>query len=405
MSPTSWLCFIGDDFTGSTDALELLTLGGLRTSLFTYVPSVQDIAGLDAFGIATDLRSESADQIEHVLKDLLPRVAALPVRLIHYKVCSTFDSSPDIGSIGRAIDVAFDQLKPRYIPVMPGAPSLGRYCVFGNLFARYGSDGSVYRLDRHPSVSQHPITPMTEADLVKHLAKQTRRPIELIDVRFLFSPPAISPGHIALFDTLTHQDLHAMGLILDRPKEARFIVGSSGVESSLLTRWSFSAKPLSYKPSIGPRLVMCGSCSPVSIGQTCFALQSGFKEVVLTERAHEDVIHLLRCGQDVVLHTNPSVNRTDAREVSRLMAESALRVLENVKISRLVIAGGDTSGAIARHLRIASLRMVAPLVRGAPVVMASAPGSPADGLELVFKGGQVGSKDFFIRAFQGETRS
>jgi uncharacterized protein YgbK (DUF1537 family) len=87
------------------------------------------------------------------------------------------------------------------------------------------------------------------------------------------------------------------------------------------------------------------------------------------------------------------------------MAESALRVLENVKISRLVIAGGDTSGAIARHLRIASLRMVAPLVRGAPVVMASAPGSPADGLELVFKGGQVGSKDFFIRAFQGETRS
>lgn len=402
MSTDLWLCFIGDDFTGSTDALELLTLGGLRTSLFTTVPSIQDLRDLDAFGIATDLRSLPADQLEQVLTDMLPRVADLPVRLIHYKVCSTFDSSPNIGSIGRAIDVAFDQLKPRYVPVMPGAPSLGRYCVFGNLFARYGADGEIYRLDRHPSVSQHPVTPMTEADLVRHLSKQTRRQIRLIDIRSLAVSPVIPTGHIALFDTLNEQDLDSMGLILDRPEEARFIAGSSGVESALLTRWSFSAKNLAPKPSTGPRLVLCGSCSPVSLEQTRFALQNGFREVILAEQAHEDAIRLLQDGQNVILHTNPAVIRTDARDISRSLAESALRILEKVRISRMVIAGGDTSGAIARHLRIASLRMVAPLVRGAPVVMASAPGSPADGLEMVFKGGQVGSKNFFIRAFEGE---
>src|SRR5438067_9472535 len=75
-----------------------------------------------------------------------------------------------------------DVFGSRFVPLVVGAPSLGRYCVFGNLFARCGGESDPYRLDRHPSMSRHPTTPMDEADLRLHLAKQTRTPIGLLDV-------------------------------------------------------------------------------------------------------------------------------------------------------------------------------------------------------------------------------
>lgn len=399
--PTPLLCFIGDDFTGSTDALELLTLAGLKAKLFTRCPSASDIAGLDALGIATELRSLRADQIEQTLRDLLPCVAALPVGLVHYKVCSTFDSSPDIGSIGRAIDVAFDVFRPRYIPVMPAAPSLGRYCVFGNLYARYGTDGEVFRLDRHPSVSKHPVTPMTEADIVQHLSRQTSRRVSLVDFRHLAHPPALPEASAVVLDTLTESDLAHVGTILDRPADARFIVGSSGVESALLTRWTTTPVSLRRQPSNGPGLVLCGSCSPVSIAQTRHAIQHGFCEVKLTDDTLPRAVQLLQNHQNVILHTDPSTPKPDGTAVGRQLGQLARELLAQITVARVVVAGGDTSGAIARALGITSMQMVGSFVRGAPVVRASAPGSPADGVEMIFKGGQVGSEDFFPRAFEG----
>src|ERR1041385_6916481 len=187
------LSFYGDDFTGSTDALEQLTLAGIRCVLFTSPPTSRQLARfprLQAVGIAGRTRALSPDAMERELRPALKRLKELGAPHVHYKVCSTFDSSPTIGSIGRVIDVAAGMFRAPFVPVLVAAPTLGRYCLFGNLFARFGigSDGAIYRLDRHPSVSRHPVTPMTEADLRRHLARQTRRAIALFDVLNMSRP-------------------------------------------------------------------------------------------------------------------------------------------------------------------------------------------------------------------------
>ncbi|MDP4075830.1 four-carbon acid sugar kinase family protein [Acidovorax sp. A1169] len=91
--------------------------------------------------------------------------AQMRVPVLHYKVCSTFDSAPQVGGIGVAVHTLRQHVENGFVPIVGGQPSLGRYCVFGNLFARAGSAPSVHRIDRHPTMSRHPVTPMQESDL------------------------------------------------------------------------------------------------------------------------------------------------------------------------------------------------------------------------------------------------
>ena len=117
--------------------------------------------------------------MEAHLPPVFETLAALNAPIAHYKVCSTFDSAPQVGSIGRAIDLAAPVLGGAWHPLVVADPAIGRYQVFGNLFAVAGGVG--YRLDRHPTMSCHPVTPMDEADVRRHLAKQTEKDIGLVD--------------------------------------------------------------------------------------------------------------------------------------------------------------------------------------------------------------------------------
>src|SRR5207237_5905167 len=125
-------------------------------------------------------------------------------------------------------------------------PSLGRYCVFGNLFARAGSESNAFRLDRHPSMSRHPVTPMNEADLLLHLAKQTTRKIGLLDVIHIQEglddaaaqlDVLCQQNEIVLIDLLYDSQLPTIGALLERCQEPAFVVGSSDVEASLAAWW------------------------------------------------------------------------------------------------------------------------------------------------------------------------
>ena len=181
------LAFYGDDFTGSTDALEFLSKAGAKTVLFIKPPTVEQLnryENLDAIGVAGMTRSMSPALMEKELRPSFAALKELGARHVHYKVCSTFDSSPATGSIGKAIDIGAEIFPSVFIPLLVAAPALGRYCVFGNLFARMGigSKGNIYRLDRHPSMSKHPVTPSDESDLRIHLAKQTAKKIGLADI-------------------------------------------------------------------------------------------------------------------------------------------------------------------------------------------------------------------------------
>lgn len=169
------LAFYGDDFTGSTDALEVAAFAGLRSALFLRRPSadvLKHFTDLQVIGFAGTSRGMSPAEMDAHLASDLRYLAMLDVPLIHYKVCSTFDSSPELGSIGRVIQLAQRYFGSAPIPIVGGTPSLQRYCMFGHLFARSGTDGQVYRIDRHPIMSVHPATPMGESDLATHIGKQ-----------------------------------------------------------------------------------------------------------------------------------------------------------------------------------------------------------------------------------------
>ena len=159
MSKQLLLAYYGDDFTGSTDALEFLGRAGARTALFIAPPTPAQLAaysGLDAIGIAGLTRAMPPDAMQAVLEPAFAALRALGPRHVHYKVCSTFDSSPAIGSIGRAIEVGRGVFQNPFVPLLVAAPALGRYCAFGNLFARLGigSSGSIFRLDRCARISE-----------------------------------------------------------------------------------------------------------------------------------------------------------------------------------------------------------------------------------------------------------
>jgi len=435
------LAFYGDDFTGSTDALEQLTLAGIRTALFIEPPTpaqLKKLPGLQAIGVAGKTRSLAPQAMERELKPALRALKKLGPRHVHYKVCSTFDSSPRVGNIGRVIDVGARIFPAPFIPLLVAAPELGRYTVFGQHFARYGigSAGAIHRLDRHPSISKHPITPMTEADLRLHLAKQTKKDIRLVDVLNFDLPEAqdrtalgriLRGADVVLFDALTSDHLRRIGKLIDQFGSARrplFSVGSSGIEAALAAAWKVAGKPrcdLRSAQHANPAdrlLVGSGSCSPVTIGQIAWALKRGFAEVPLdadalanlrtfgTEihRAAKTAAERLRAGQSVIVHTTKT--GSDKRISAKLKGRTArvfgtamgtaLRLTAGASgLQRICIAGGDTSSYAARAMGIEALEMIAPLTPGAPLCRAHAPASHADNCEVVFKGGQVGPENYF----------
>lgn len=183
LPPGLLLSFYGDDFTGSTDAMEALTIRGVPTVLFTDAPSPASLARFPdcrAAGVAGISRSQTPDWMSANLPPMFRSLKTLNAPVFHYKVCSTFDSAPHVGSIGRAIELARDVFGSASVPIVVGAPALKRYLVFGNLFAT--ADGATHRIDRHPTMSKHPVTPMDEGDLRRHLARQTSLPVGLVDL-------------------------------------------------------------------------------------------------------------------------------------------------------------------------------------------------------------------------------
>nr|WP_276306264.1 four-carbon acid sugar kinase family protein [Halomarina sp. PSR21] len=178
------LAFYGDDFTGSTDALEGLAANGVRAVLFLDPPTRADLDrfdDLDALGIAGASRSMTPGEMTEELRPAFEALSAFDVPIVHYKVCSTFDSAPDVGSIGRAIDIGQEMFDSPVVPVSQGTEvPHGRYVAFSNLFAV--QDGETYRIDRHPTMRDHPVTPMREGDLRRHLGEQTERDVGHVHV-------------------------------------------------------------------------------------------------------------------------------------------------------------------------------------------------------------------------------
>jgi len=435
--------FYGDDFSGSTDVMEVLAANGLETVLFLDVPEERQLERFPncrAIGIAGSSRSQSPAWMTTNLPRIFQALQQLQAPLCHYKICSTFDSSPQVGSIGRALEIGQEIFGSRYVPLVVGAPALRRYCVFGNLFATVGSE--THRLDRHPTMSRHPVTPMAESDLRAHLGAQTSKPTGVLDILALQSGQSVerlqrllSQGsEVVLFDVLDESSLRQVGSLLwdSRSQQQFFIVGSSGVEYALTSWWRSSGllPPAVEFPSAGETdriLVVSGSGSPVTEGQIRRAVGHGFGSIAIDVRRlleHEStagesarVLRLalaeLEAGRSVVLHS--TLGPSDARllEASRhstaefqerlglCLGQLLREMLLRSSVRRAVICGGDTSARAGSQLGIFAVTTLKPLAPGSPLCLTWSDNPRFDGLEIVFKGGQVGGKDFFALVLRG----
>lgn len=444
------LAYYGDDFTGSTDALEALTAAGVPTVLFFETPDAQALArfpGVRAVGLAGQARGRGPAWMREHLAPALAALARLGAPLLQYKVCSTFDSSPTLGSIGCAIDLGVPLMPGRWSPMVVGAPRLRRYQAFGHLFAV--ADGTGHRLDRHPTMSRHPVTPMNESDLRLHLGAQTRRPRALVDFTQLKAGDASAalrviteahPGEVpvVLIDVLDDDTLREAGrLVWEQRGNGVFSASSSGFEYALAAHWQATGlvTPPEPLPPAGPAdglAVVSGSCSPATAAQIEWAAAHGFAthrldiarllagdERVLPE-AVDAAARALARGASPLLYTargpdDPAVRAFDetARTAGLGREEAALRtgqalarvtraLLERAPaLRRVVVAGGDSSGEVASALGVQALTIAARLAPGAPLCRASARDARRDGLELVLKGGQMGGVDFFGAARDG----
>ncbi len=276
-----WVTWIGDDFTGSAAVMEVLAFAGLPAVLFTDLPDAalaRRFAGVRGIGIATTLRSQSPDAMRAALPPLGGLAGARGAPLLHYKICSTFDSAPEVGSIGCAIETLLACRPSRAVAMLTAAPVMRRYQAFGHLFA--GLPEGVFRLDRHPVMAHHPVTPMTEADLLRHLAGQTDLPGGLISLEDLMAggqarlEALVAAGAKVLsVDSVDAVSEAAAGrLIWENRGEMGVVVGSQGVEYALVRHWQ-AAGMIGPAPAVGSAgavaqmAAVSGSVSPVTAGQ------------------------------------------------------------------------------------------------------------------------------------------
>lgn len=426
------LTWYGDDFTGSTDVMEALSVNGVPTVLFFQPPTPEQLgrfADFRAVGVAGVSRSQSPAWMDENLPSFFESLKALGAPLCHYKTCSTFDSSPDTGSIGRAIEIGRRVFGGGPVPLVVGAPVLGRYQFFGNLFATV--DGVGYRLDRHPTMSRHPVTPMDEADLRLHLARQAPLKTGLVDILALHSggadrqyDHALDEGSdVVLFDVLDEASMREIGRLLwsRRAMPRAFLAGSSGVEYALVAHWRAEGllpeQPALADPGPVDRLVVVsGSCSPVTEGQIRWALANGFAGISLdpaalvnggnsVEGAVSAGLEALGQGRSVVLFSALGPGGkidADPHGIGERLGVIARDLVLRSGVRRAVIAGGDTSGHAGQQLGIYALTMLRPMAPGSPLCRAWSAHAETDGLEIVLKGGQVGDARLFGSVRQGK---
>jgi uncharacterized protein YgbK (DUF1537 family) len=422
--------YYGDDFTGATDTLATLAQAGLRSLLFLGVPGARELkaAGpLDALGIAGVARSLAPEEMRAELTPVADFFAGLPAPLLHYKCCSTFDSAPEVGNLFTAVSV-LRRLVPgqALLPIVGGQPSLGRYCAFGQLFAAAGEGGEVLRIDRHPTMSVHPVTPMHEADLRLHFQAQGWDKLGLVDWRALEQgEDALATATEAatragdggvLFDVLTAAHLRRIGALLWlRASAGRLLaVGASSVAQAVCAHWQEQGlvrpRPAASLPAAkGPVFLLVGSLSPVTARQVEAAGAQYEKASIdpaalladpqAVERWAQQCAGQLSAGRHVLAMTlRSSAGQPAARDVAQLCGRLLARVLALAPaVKRVGVAGGDSSSHAVRALGAWGMSHLGQLAPGVPLVRAHAHDARLDGVELMLKGGQMGPVDLFGR--------
>jgi uncharacterized protein YgbK (DUF1537 family) len=422
MSNRILLGAIADDFTGATDLANILVRGGMRTVQTIGVPDDSvELPGCDAVVVALKSRTiPAADAIRQSLA-ALDWLKAQGVRQVFFKVCSTFDST-DAGNIGQVADALLDALGEKTSVVCPAYPANKRTVFHGHLFV-----GEALLSDS--PMRNHPLTPMTDANLVRVLGRQSRYPVGLVpwekvgagDTAIAEALAALAAQGVrhAVADAVRDEDLHALGAACRRQ---RLLVGGAGLALGLPQNFR-DDKTLSDHADAdalgkvgGAAAVLAGSCSEATREQVAdmagrhpsVAIDplTADDPAALAEAALAKVVAGLRRGETVLFYSSAdpaavaTIQQRLGLEHAATLVEQAFahlaRALVAHGVRRLVVAGGETSGAVVGALGVKALAIGPQIDPGVPWTRVLAP----QPLLLALKSGNFGRTDFFTRALE-----
>jgi uncharacterized protein YgbK (DUF1537 family) len=411
---------IADDFTGASDIANTIAKGiagegGLRTVQFLGIPVAPAPADCEAGVVSLKSRSIAASEAIAQSLAALEWLLAQGCRQIVFKYCSTFDSTPD-GNIGPVGEALAKRLGKSGVIACPAFPGAGRTIYRGHLFVHDV-------LLNESGLEHHPLNPMTDANLVRWLRRQTVAPVGLVNwpviaggsegVRRAFAAAAERGDTLVIADAIRDDDLLVLGEAL---AEAPLVTGGSGIALGLprnfIRKCNARGGEVLGKAVTGPEAILAGSCSRATLGQIAHHRSAGHavwnidvEAVMAGTLGARDLIafiHARSGAQPLVYSSSPPevVQALQARfgreavahRLDALFAETARGLVEN-GVRRLVVAGGETSGAVVSALGLSALTIGPEIDPGVPVL------TTADGsLALALKSGNFGAENFFGKA-------
>jgi len=412
---------IADDFTGATDLAAMLVRAGMRTVQTIGVPEDARLAaGADAVVVA--LKSRTIPATEAVSQSLaaLAWLRSAGARQIYFKYCSTFDSTP-AGNIGPVGDALLDALGADFTIACPAFPENGRTIYKGHLFV-----GDLLLSDS--PMKDHPLTPMRDASLVRVLAGQTRRGVGLVEhkvvrrgadaIRARFDELRAGGTAYAIVDALADEDLIAIGAAC---ADLALVTAGSGVALGLPENF-FAAGLMEPRadaaqlPAVGGKpAVLAGSCSAATRQQVARMAGRHAAHALdpiaepdagrLAAKALSAIAPALEAGKPFLVYSTAEPSQVaavqaklGAARAATLIEDALALVAERIVASgvrRLVVAGGETSGAVVKALGVKALAIGPQIDPGVPWT-ASVGSEPR--IALALKSGNFGAPDFFEKA-------
>jgi uncharacterized protein YgbK (DUF1537 family) len=411
---------IADDFTGATDLANMLVRGGMRTVQSIGIPSSEVAAGLDADAIVIALKSRTIPVAEAVEQSLaaLAWLREQGCEQIFFKYCSTFDSTA-AGNIGQVSEALLAALGGDFTLACPAFPENGRTIFRGHLFVQD-------QLLSESGMQHHPLTPMTDANLVRVLQSQTSLNVGLLrydtiaqgadQVRGRIAELRAQGVGMAIADALSDHDLYTLGTACaDLP----LLTGGSGLALGLPENFRRAGKlrdlDASKLPVVsGGEVVLAGSASIATNGQVAAWLEAGRPALridPLALAAGEPVVaQALAFATDnaetVLIYATSSPDEVKAvqhklgvKQAGSLVENAFGEIAEGLRqsgVRRFVIAGGETSGAVVQALGVQLLQIGAQIDPGVPATVSSTD----EPLALALKSGNFGGRDFFSKALK-----
>ena len=412
---------IADDFTGATDLANMLVKGGLKTIQLLGTPSKNDVVpSVDAVIIALKTRTiPVGDAIEQSLQ-AMNWLKTAGAKQFFFKYCSTFDST-DEGNIGPVIDALMAGLETQFTIACPAFPETERTIFKGHLFV-----GD--KLLSDSPMKDHPLTPMTDSNLVSTLSRQTSQKVGLVEytnisrgpteIRKAFNQLQKGGVAIAVTDVLNDEHLYFLG---EAVKDFKLITGGSGIAlglpSQLNSHKNHKEETTVHKlPEVlGKELILSGSCSemtlaqvnefskkyctlklnPVELAESNSALDNAV-DWVIQAKGKEPILVYASAPPDAVKEAQQRLGRDLASStVENALAKIARAAVQN-GFRRIVVAGGETAGAVVSNLGIKGIMIGEQIDPGVPTTVSI--GNPSIG--LVLKSGNFGSADFFEKALK-----